>query len=90
MSENGWRKQKLGDRGYADAQQKQAKYKNIKPRFGFDDMNDVSGDFSELINKSVEHLYEKSGQKQASVTYLDDQRVKDFRRQGRKPFWNVT
>ena len=53
-------------------------------------MNDVSGDFSALINKSVEHLYEKSGQKQASVTYLDDQRVKDFKRQGRKPFWNAT
>jgi hypothetical protein len=90
VPENGWRKQKLGDRGYADAQQKQAKYKNIKPRFGFDSMNDVSGDFSGLMNKSVEHLYEKSGQKQASVTYLDDQRVKDFKRQGRKPFWNVT
>jgi hypothetical protein len=90
VPENGWRKQKLGDRGYADAQQKQAKYKNIKPRFGFDSINDVSGDFSGLMNKSVEHLYEKSGQKQASVTYLDDQRVKDFKRQGRKPFWNVT
>jgi hypothetical protein len=90
VPENGWRKQKLGDRGYADAQQKQAKYKNRKPRFGFDSMNDVSGDFSELLNKSVEHLYEKSGQKQASVTYLDDQRVRDFKRQGRKPFWNAT
>ena len=90
VPENGWRKQKQGDRGYANAQQKQAKYKKIKPRFGFDSMNDVSGDFTELINKSVEHLYEKSGQKQASVTYLDDQRVKDFTSQGRKPFWNVT
>jgi hypothetical protein len=90
VPENGWRKQKKGDRGFADARQKQAKYQKIKSRFGFDSMNDVSGDFSELINKSVEHLYEKSGQKQASVTYLDDQRVKDFKRQGRKPFWNVT
>ena len=90
VPENGWRKQKKGDRGYADARLKKAKYKKIKPRFGFDSMNDVSGDFSALINKSVEHLYEKSGQKQASVTYLDDQRVKDFKRQGRKPFWNVT
>jgi hypothetical protein len=90
VPENGWRKQKKGDRGFADARQKQAKYQKIKSRFGFDSMNDVSGDFSELINKSVEHLYEKSGQKQASVTYLDDQRVKDFKRQGRKPFWNAT
>ena len=90
VPENGWRKQKKGDRGFADAQQKQAKYKKTKPRFGFDSMNDVSGDFTELINKSVEHLYEKPGQKQASVTYLDDQRVKDFKRQGRKPFWNAT
>jgi len=90
VPENGWRKQRLGDRGYADAQQKQAKYKNIKSRFGFDSMIDISGEFSELINKSVEHLYEKSGQKQASVTYLDDQRARDFKRQGRKPFWNAT
>ena len=90
VPENGWRKQKQGDRGYANAQQKQAKLKNKQPRFGFDSMSDVSSDFSELINKSVERLYEKSGQKQASVTYLDDQRVRDFRRQGRKPFWNVT
>ena len=90
VPENGWRKQKQGDRGYANAQQKQVGSINKQPRFGFDSMNDVSDHFSELINKSVEHLYEKSGQKQASVTYLDDQRVKDFTSQGRKPFWNVT
>ena len=89
VPENGWRKQKQGDRGYANAQQKQVGSINKQPRFGFDSMNDVSDHFSELINKSVEHLYEKSGQKQASVTYLDDQRVKDFTSQGRKPFWNV-
>lgn len=80
---NGWRQQKRGDRGFDPTKDK-------KPRFGFDSMNDVSeSKFPYLMNKSVEHFYTQSGQKQASCTYLDDQRTLDLRKQGREPFWNL-
>lgn len=80
---NGWRKQAPGDRGFKSSLDR-------KPRFGFDAMNDVSqSKFPNLMNKSVEHLYTKKGQKQASCTYLDDLRVVELKKQGRTPFWNV-
>ena len=54
-----------------------------KQRFGFDSTNEVSTTrFPDLINKSVEHLFQKRGSKQPNFVYLDDQKVADFKKQG--------
>ena len=87
----GWRKQNEHDRGFADAESKRASKKNKTTRFGFDSTNEVSVTlFPDLINKSVEHLFVKTGSTQAPVQYFDDQRVTEFLSHGRTPFWNIS
>lgn len=90
VPQNGWREQKESDRGYQDALRRRVEKRNSQPNFGFDTNNEVSRNFPDLINKSVEHLFVKKGSTQRSFQYLDDQRVTDLRSQGRTPFWNIS
>ena len=90
VPQNGWREQKESDRGYQDALQRRVKKRKSQPNFGFDTNNEVSRNFPDLINKSVEHLFVKKGSTQRSFQYLDDQRVTDLRSQGITPFWDIS
>lgn len=76
----GWRYRQPNERGWDPNSTE-------KPRVGFDGV-DVSAQFPELINKSVEHVYGKGQAKRVDCKYLDDGALKDLRKKGIEPWWN--
>lgn len=79
VPQGGWRAQREGDHGWGTAKL------GVTLR-GFDGI-DVSNQFSELMNKSVDCLFQKKQSNRTNVRYLDDREARHRKKLGLVPFW---